>query len=182
MTRRRAIPRTTSPEWAERDSEWSGQAKSWMEDQAGMFFDMYADRPDFYTASDLLGWLDERPDLPVPYARFLSDYDLRYNWTSSLLDRFSRAGKVEVGSTVNARGKEARCYRKPRKLSYDVQVEGPNSEAIRTSILGWLQGAKDLGLDSLLITKAPGVVNDEVPSDDTTPEKRSSARRGKRSS
>lgn len=160
--RRRPVPRTTSPEWTDRDSEWAGQARAWMETQADEFFDTNAERTEYYTAADLLGYLDARPDLPVAYARFLSDYDSRYNWTVSLLDRYQRAARLEMGSTVNARGREARCYRSPRaSAGYNIEVEGPDASKLHDALQQWLTSVQQQGLrvDSLLITKSNQEVN-----------------------
>lgn len=149
--RKRAKLRTTAPEWTERDLEWAGQAKSWMEQQVQDFYEL--NPTEYHTAADVLGYVDTRPEIPAPYARWLGDYETRYNWTSGILERFARARRLDIGSTVNARGREARCFRKHVKPTFHVEVEGPDAEVIRKAVLDWLAKHDTVGLDSLLITR-----------------------------
>lgn len=180
VDRKRATKRTTAPEWTERDQEWAATAKVWMEAQTNDFFDNAVKQPNYYTAADVLGWIDTRQDLPTAYVRFLSDYDTRYNWTNALLERLGRAGELEVGTTINARNREARCYRRPRAQDYDIQVEGPHAERIRTAITQWLALNPELGLDSLLITRGkqhntipePAADGSDAPEPATNPRRR----------
>lgn len=180
--RRRATKRTTAPEWTERDQQWMAEAKEWMTTQVDAFFDKAVAQPNYYTAADALGWVDTRSDLPVAYVRFLSEYDTRYNWAASLLDRMAKAGELEVGVTVNARNREARCYRRPRAQEYEIQVEGPHAERIRTAITQWLAANPELGLDSLLITRGKEHTTDPVPVEAIEPPAPAKRRRGRVSS
>lgn len=153
--RRRPTKRTTAPEWTERDQAWMSEAKGWMTENVGRFFEGTANGPSYYTAADVLGWLDCRPELPVSYVRFLGDYPQRYNWLNSLLEKQARKGALEVSTTVNARGRDSRCYRQARASDYSVEAQGPGADKVIGAIKAWLEANPDIGLDSLLVTRSP---------------------------
>lgn len=152
-SRRRAVPRTTAPEWSERDLQWAEQARAFITESAKEFLVSKREKDEFFTTADVMGHIDNLAPLPVSYVRFLHDYDTRYSWVNSTLDKLSRTGEAEVGSTVNARGLEARCYRAASPTLFDIEVEGTDSEKIVDAISTYLKQHKIKGLQSLLITK-----------------------------
>lgn len=152
--RRRPTKRTTAPAWTERDQAWMSEAKGWMTENVTRFFEGTSSGPSYYTTSDVLGWLDCRPEIPTAYVRFLGDYPQRYNWLNSLLERQARKGALETSVTTNARGREARCYRQARSSEFSVEAEGPGADQAVAAIKAWLEANPGMELDSLLITRS----------------------------
>lgn len=148
--------RSADPRMAEKMAAWDAETRTWIREQAMTVFNEAEPTADI-TAGDVLARLDRMDNMPVGFARYIEPelYDRRYQMVRTQLERMEREGHLEMGTTVNARGREdVRCYRRAPYAAWRVEVE-PDVPAAREALEACLRQCRHLlkHVDVVLISR-----------------------------
>lgn len=153
--RRKAVPNTEDGHKSDMND-----ARIWVRKAVQEFFDANRDRP--YTVAEILGSLDEHPDAPDSWTKWLDGafYQMRYALVRNACQLWLSRGLLETETTINARGREGViCYRRSPDARWFVEVAGDDADVprITESALKWARGNPRLlkGASSVLLTRRP---------------------------
>lgn len=152
--------RHQDPLLVERAAEWDAQARQWARECSIQIFSAAQESPDL-TAGDVVVELDRRSDIPVGYAQYIQPqlYDNRYQMVRTVLEQLGREGFLNVGTTVNARGrKDVKCFRRappPSTWLVEVEPNSPETVAFKAVLENYLRehSGSLRGIDTVLISR-----------------------------
>lgn len=124
------------------DEAWILQANAWCKAMVIAYFEHHTTGQ--HTVADVLPWLDNRPDVPTAWARWMSEYQTRYQMVRNTCVSLAREQYLDTGRAPNAFGRDAVTfvYRKPEPWAIEVH---PASEQERVTGLlrRWLHENAD---------------------------------------
>lgn len=130
--------RNTSTIIQDRDAQLAAEANEWARAEVRRWFEDH--KVGFYTAADIMAGLDERPDAPMAWVRWLSDYQTRYHMVRNSVVALAKREFLETRQGMNALGKEATEYQRARDLDdWQVVVQGGEEESVTDLVTGWLR-------------------------------------------
>jgi hypothetical protein len=127
---------------SQQDEQWIIEANAWCKAMVIAYFEEHTTGQ--HTVADVLPWLDNRPNVPTSWARWMSEYQTRYNMVRNACVALARENYLDTGRVPNAHGREAASYvyRTPEPWAIEVH---PSSEQERVTGLlrRWLHDHAD---------------------------------------
>jgi hypothetical protein len=168
--KRRETPSTTEIGRDVLVKAWRAEAKEWITKRGLAFINKHHEgatgNPDI-TIGQVMAYLDSLPPV-VGYELLRADNNLRYQVVRACVEQLVKDGKLEVGSTVNTHGRNAKCFSpvgwKPvratpraRRPSFDILTEGPavESEQFVQKLNGWLEENAPTGVVEFFAVQQP---------------------------
>jgi hypothetical protein len=146
---------------------WRAEAKTWILEQAAAFIQeahsSATTNPEI-TVGQVVAHLDEIAPV-AGYELLRSDSSLRYQVVRSVVESAAKEGRFDVGSTVNSRGRDSKCFspagwrpvraRRVRRPSFDILVEGSGGAELKERLQEWLTSNVTEQVTILVDTVAP---------------------------